>query len=74
MFRQLLGIGPIGARAALAAAVLPSAIIGLAVFPEAQLGMLATLVVGGVLAESAWERRMRAAAGGRTAPSYPMRR
>jgi low temperature requirement protein LtrA len=74
LFRQLLGIGPIGARAALAAAVLPSAIIGLAVFPEAQLGMLATLVVGGVLAESAWERRMRAAAGDRTAPSYPMRR
>jgi low temperature requirement protein LtrA len=73
-FRQLLGIGPIGARLAIAGAVLPSATIGLAISPEAQLGVLATLVVGGVLAEPAWERHMSAAAGGRTAPLYPPRR
>jgi hypothetical protein len=60
----LLGIGPIGARLAIAGAVLPSAMIGLAISPEAQLGVLATLVVGGVLAEPAWERHMRAAVGG----------
>jgi low temperature requirement protein LtrA len=64
LFRQLLGIGPIGARVAVAGAVLPSAMIGLAISPEAQLWMLATLVVGGVLAEPAWERHMSAAAGG----------
>jgi low temperature requirement protein LtrA len=63
-FRQLLGIGPIGARLAIAGAVLPTAMIGLAFSPEAQLGVLAAVVVGGVLADSAWERRTRAAAGG----------
>jgi low temperature requirement protein LtrA len=63
-FRRLLGIGPVGARLAIAGAVLPSAMIGLAISPEAQLGVLATLVVGGVLAEPAWERHMRAAVGG----------
>jgi low temperature requirement protein LtrA len=63
-FRRVLGIGPIGARVAIAGVVLPSAMIGLAVSPEAQLGVLAALVVGGVLAEPAWERRTRAAAGG----------
>jgi low temperature requirement protein LtrA len=63
-FRRLLGIGPIGARVAIAGAVLLSAMIGLAVSPEAQLGVLAAVVVGGVLAEPAWERRTRAAAGG----------
>ena len=56
-FRQLLDIGPIGARLAMAAAVLPSAMIGLAVSPEAQLGVLAAVVTGGVLAESAWKHR-----------------
>jgi low temperature requirement protein LtrA len=64
LFRQLLGIGPIGARLAVAGAVLPSATIGLAASPEAQLGVLVTLVAGGVLAEPAWERHMRATAGG----------
>jgi low temperature requirement protein LtrA len=73
-FRRLLGIGPIGARVAVAGAVLPSAMIGLAISPEAQLGVLVTLVVGGVLAEPAWERHMSAAAGRRTAPLYPPRR
>jgi low temperature requirement protein LtrA len=63
-FRRLLGIGPIGARLAIAGAVLPSAMIGLAISPEAQLGTLATIVIGGVLAEPAWERHTRAAAGG----------
>src|SRR5829696_5161861 len=56
-FRRLLGIGPIGARLLIAAVVLPTVMIGLAVSPEAQLGVLAAVVVGGVLAESAWERR-----------------
>jgi low temperature requirement protein LtrA len=63
-FRQLLGIGPIGARLAIAGAVLPTAMIGLAFSPEAQLGVLAAVVVGGVLAEPAWERRTRAETGG----------
>jgi hypothetical protein len=49
---------------AIAGAVLPSAMIGLAVSLEAQLGVLAAVVVGGLLAEPAWERRMRAVAGG----------
>jgi low temperature requirement protein LtrA len=57
LFRRLLGIGPIGARVAIAGAVLPSAMIGLVVSLEAQLGMLAAAVAGGVLAEPAWERR-----------------
>jgi hypothetical protein len=35
-FRRLLGIGPIGARVAIAGAVLPSAMIGLAGSLEAQ--------------------------------------
>jgi low temperature requirement protein LtrA len=63
-FRRLLGIGPVGARMAIAGAVLPSAMIGLAVSLEVQLGVLAAVVVGGLLAEPAWERRMRAVAGG----------
>jgi low temperature requirement protein LtrA len=63
-FRRLLGIGPVGARMAIAGAVLPSAMIGLAVSLEVQLGVLAAVVVGGILAEPAWERRMRAVAGG----------
>jgi hypothetical protein len=33
--------------------------VGLAVLPEAQLGVLAAVVVGGVLAESAWMHRKR---------------
>jgi low temperature requirement protein LtrA len=63
-FRRLLGIGPVGTRMAIAGAVLPSAMIGLAVSLEAQLGVLAAVVVGGLLAEPAWERRRRAVAGG----------
>ena len=57
-------INSAGARMAIAGAVLPSAMIGLAVSLEAQLGVLAAVVVGGLLAEPAWERRMRAVAGG----------
>jgi low temperature requirement protein LtrA len=56
-FRWLLGIGPIGARLLMAGVALGTAIIGLAFSPEAQLGLLAALVVGGVLAESAWMHR-----------------
>jgi hypothetical protein len=72
-FRNLLGIGPIGARLAIAGAVLPTAMIGLAFSPEAQLGVLAAVVVGGVLVEPAWERRTRAAED-KTARLYPLRR
>jgi low temperature requirement protein LtrA len=53
-FRWLLDIGPAGARLLMAGVVLSTAIIGLAVSPEAQLGLLAAVMVGGVLAESAW--------------------
>ncbi|HEY6594486.1 MAG TPA: low temperature requirement protein A [Asanoa sp.] len=64
LFRRLLGIGPIGARVAVAGAVLPSAVVGLAISPVAQLGVLALLVAGGVLTEPAWERHTSTAAGG----------
>ena len=64
LFRRLLGTGPVAARLAIAVAVLPTAAVGLAFSPEAQLGVLAAVVVGGVVAESAWEKRgQRAAAG-----------
>jgi low temperature requirement protein LtrA len=66
-FRRVLGIGPIGARVAIAGAVLPTAGVGLAFSPQTQLGVLAAVVVGGVLVEPAWERRTRAADGGRDA-------
>jgi low temperature requirement protein LtrA len=56
-FRRLLDSGPAGARLLLAGVVLPSAMIGLAVSPGAQLGVLAAVMVGGVLAESAWMHR-----------------
>ncbi|HZD01012.1 MAG TPA: low temperature requirement protein A [Actinomycetes bacterium] len=53
-FRRLLGIGPIGARLAIAGIALPTALIGMAFSPQAQLGALAAIVVGGAVAESAW--------------------
>jgi low temperature requirement protein LtrA len=56
-FRWLLGIGPIGVRLLIAAAVLPTALVGLALSAEAQLGVLAAVVVAGVIAESALRRR-----------------
>ncbi len=56
-FRRLLGIGPVAGRVAIAAAALPTAMVGLAVSPEAQLGVLAVVVVAGIAAASAWERR-----------------
>jgi hypothetical protein len=56
-FRWLLGIGPVGARLLMAGVVVSTAIIGLAFSPEAQLGVLAAVMVGGVLAESAWTYR-----------------
>jgi low temperature requirement protein LtrA len=63
LFRLLLGTGPVAGRVVIAAAVVPTVAVGLAFSPEAQLGVLAAVVVGGVVAESAWEgRRQRAAA------------
>jgi low temperature requirement protein LtrA len=56
-FRWLLGTGPLRARLALGALVLPTALVGLTVSPEAQLGVLAAIVVAGVVVESAWQRR-----------------
>jgi low temperature requirement protein LtrA len=64
LFRHLHGIGPVGPRLAIAVAVLPSAAVGLAVSPEAQLGVLAAVVVGGVVGEAKWEKRRRRAAAG----------
>jgi low temperature requirement protein LtrA len=58
-FRRLLGIGPTGARVAIAGAALSTATVGLVVSPGAQLAVLAAVVAGGVLAESAWEHRKR---------------
>jgi hypothetical protein len=49
----------------LGACGLSTAIIGLAFSPEAQLGVLAALVVGGVLAQSAWMHRK----GGKGSPA-----
>jgi low temperature requirement protein LtrA len=60
-FRRCLGISPVGPRLAIAAALLPAAAVGLTVSPVAQLGVLAAIVVAGILAESAWQRRRVAA-------------
>jgi low temperature requirement protein LtrA len=57
LFRYLLGIGPVAPRLAIAVAALPTAAVGLAVSPEAQLGVLAAVVVVGVAAEAKWEKR-----------------
>ena len=62
-FRQLLGIGPIGVRLVIAGAVLPTGMVGLRFSAEAQLGVLAAMVVGGVVAESVRQRRTRVADG-----------
>ena len=61
-FRRLLRAGPVGPRLLIAAAVLPTAILGPALSPEAQLAALAVIVAGGLLAEAAFQRR-RAGAG-----------
>jgi low temperature requirement protein LtrA len=58
-FRRCLGIRPVGPRLAIAAAVLPAAVVGLAVSPEAQLGVLAAIVVAGIVTESTMARRAR---------------
>jgi hypothetical protein len=55
-FRWLLDSGPIGVRLLTAGVVLPTAFVGLAFSAEAQLGVLAAIVVAGILAESAWQR------------------
>jgi low temperature requirement protein LtrA len=61
LIRHLLGTGPVGPRLAIAVAVLPTAAVGLEVSPEAQLGVLAVVVVCGVVAEAKWEQRGRRA-------------
>ncbi len=62
-FRWLLGTGPIGGRLVIAGAVLPTALVGMALSAEAQLGVLAAIVIAGVVAESAWQRRRAPAPG-----------
>jgi low temperature requirement protein LtrA len=56
-FRRCLGIRPVGPRLAIAVAVLPAAVVGLTVSPEAQLGVLAAVVVAGIVAESTLAKR-----------------
>jgi low temperature requirement protein LtrA len=56
-FRRCLGIRPVGPRLAIAVAVLPAAVVGLTVSPEAQLGVLAAIVVAGIIAESTLAKR-----------------
>jgi low temperature requirement protein LtrA len=60
-FRRCLGIRPVGPRLAIAAAVLPTALVGLTATPEAQLGVLAAIVVAGIMAEATWTKRRQAA-------------
>jgi uncharacterized oligopeptide transporter (OPT) family protein len=60
-FRRCLGIRPAGPRLAIAVAVLPAAVVGLTVSPEAQLAVLAAIVVAGIVAESALAKRGQAA-------------
>jgi low temperature requirement protein LtrA len=63
LFRWILGIRFAAVRLAIAVAVLPTAAVGLAASPEAQLGVLAAVVVAGVVAEAKWEKhRQRATA------------
>ena len=55
-FRWVLGIGAIGVRAALAALMLPTAFVGLAVSPEAQLATMLALTTAAILVERRVER------------------
>jgi low temperature requirement protein LtrA len=50
-FRFVLGTGPISVRAVLAALMLPTAFVGLAVSPEAQLATMLALAVAAILVE-----------------------
>jgi low temperature requirement protein LtrA len=60
-FRRCLGIRPVGPRLVIAAAVLPTALVGLTATPEAQLGVLAAIVAAGIIAEATWTKRRQAA-------------
>jgi low temperature requirement protein LtrA len=60
-FRGLLGTGPVGVRLVVAGLALSTGIIGLAVSPEAQLGVLVAILGGGVVAESRLSGRRTAA-------------
>ncbi len=50
-FRHVLRIGPLGVRAVLAALMLPTAFVGLAVSPEAQLATMLALAVTAIVVE-----------------------
>src|SRR5919204_2450123 len=63
-FRRLLGTGPVGARLLLAGVALPSVAVRRAVSAGAPLAAPAPGVGAGVVTESAWQRRRRAAARG----------
>jgi hypothetical protein len=45
----------------IAAAVLPTALVGLTATPEAQLGVLAAIVAAGIMAEATWTKRRQTA-------------
>jgi low temperature requirement protein LtrA len=59
-FRRLLHIGPARARLLIAGVVVPTLLVGLGVTANAQLGVLAAVVAGGIPVESAWQRRREA--------------
>ncbi len=52
LFRWLLRTGPLGVRLTIAGLTLATAIIGIAVAPEVQLGVLVAILGGGAVAES----------------------
>jgi low temperature requirement protein LtrA len=64
-FRRLLDTSPVGTRLVLAGAALPTATVGLAFSLDAQLGVLAVVLVGGVFIESAWNATGRRTDGDR---------
>jgi low temperature requirement protein LtrA len=57
LFRRILAYGPVRVRLAIAALALPTAFLGLAISPEAQIAALAAIVAAGVIAESRWLAR-----------------
>jgi low temperature requirement protein LtrA len=59
LFRWMLRTGPVAVRVAIAVLALPTALIGTAVAPEAQLAAVAALVVAGIVVE---RKRVPAAA------------
>jgi low temperature requirement protein LtrA len=57
LFRWLFHSGPISVRLAIAALVLPTALIGIAVTPLAQLAMVVAILIAGAAADAALTKR-----------------